>query len=156
DEIARLAGVEIPFDRVPGRLIYTSPVATTLRRPIHASGVHFRPDGAGRVVLAEYAHDQIWQDAATSWSAEQSLAAVARHLPALAGARVETARVGVRPMPKDQRPMLGAISGLGGFYVVASHSGVTLGPLWGRIAAAEVLDGALDPRLAPYRPARFF
>src|SRR5262249_32429439 len=103
DEIARLAGVEIPFDRVPGRLIYTSPVATTLRRPIHASGVHFRPDGAGRVVLAEYAHDQIWQDAATSWSAEQSLAAVARHLPALAGARVETTRVGVRPMPKDQR-----------------------------------------------------
>jgi glycine/D-amino acid oxidase-like deaminating enzyme len=51
--------------------------------------------------------------------------------------------------------MVGGIPGLDGFYVVVSHSGVTLGPLWGRIAAAELLDGALDPRLAPYRPARF-
>ena len=42
-----------------------------------------------------------------------------------------------------------------GFYVVVSHSGVTLGPLWGRIVAAELLEGAVDPRLAPYRPARF-
>jgi glycine/D-amino acid oxidase-like deaminating enzyme len=155
DEVARLAGVEIPFDRVPGRLIYTTPVASTLRRVIHAPGVHFRPDGAGRILLAEYAHDQVWQDPAEAWSAEQSLQAVAAHFPALAGARVEATRVGVRPMPKDQRPMVGGIPGLDGFYVVASHSGVTLGPLWGRVAAAELLDGVPDPRLAPYRPARF-
>src|SRR4030095_13291034 len=64
DEVARLAGVEIPFDRSPGRLIYTTPVASTLRRVIHAPGVHFRPDGAGRIVLAEYAHDQVWQGGA--------------------------------------------------------------------------------------------
>jgi glycine/D-amino acid oxidase-like deaminating enzyme len=70
-------------------------------------------------------------------------------------ARVEATRIGVRPMPRDERPMVGAIPGLDGFYVVASHSGVTLGPLWGRIAAAELLDGALDPRLSPYRPTRF-
>src|SRR6267143_6607042 len=30
-EITRLAGLDIALDRVPGRLIYTSPVATTLR-----------------------------------------------------------------------------------------------------------------------------
>jgi glycine/D-amino acid oxidase-like deaminating enzyme len=68
---------------------------------------------------------------------------------------VEATRIGVRPMPRDERPMLGPVPGLGGFYVVVSHSGVTLGPLWGRIVAAELLDGAVDPRLAPYRPARF-
>ena len=49
----------------------------------------------------------------------------------------------------------GALPGLDGFYVVVSHSGVTLGPLWGRVAAAEILEGALDPRLGPYRPDRF-
>src|SRR2546422_11662243 len=61
----------------------------------------------------------------------------------------------LRPMPRDERPMVGGIPGLGGFFIVASHSGVTLGPLWGLIAAAEILDGVPDPRLAPYRPARF-
>jgi len=155
DEVARLAGVALPIDRVPGRLIYTSPVATTLRRPIHAPGCHFRPDGGGRIVLAEGAHDQVWAEAGEPWPPERSLAAVAAHLPALAAARVEATRVGVRPMPRDERPMVGAVPGLEGFYVVVSHSGVTLGPLWGRIAAAELLDGTLDPRLAPYRPTRF-
>jgi glycine/D-amino acid oxidase-like deaminating enzyme len=154
-EIAHLAGLAVPLDRVPGRLIYTSPIATTLRRPIHAPGVHFRPDGGGRVVLAEGAHDQVWRETAEAWPPERSLAAVAAHLPALADARVEATRIGLRPMPRDERPMVGGIPGLDGFYVVVSHSGVTLGPLWGRIAAAELLDGALDPRLAPYRPARF-
>jgi len=28
-------------------------------------------------------------------------------------------------------------------------------PLWGKVAAAELLDGVPDTRLAPYRPARF-
>jgi glycine/D-amino acid oxidase-like deaminating enzyme len=80
---------------------------------------------------------------------------VALHLPVLARARVEATRVGVRPMPRDEKPIVGALPGLEGFYVVVSHSGVTLGPLWGRIATAELLDRALDARLAPYRPARF-
>jgi glycine/D-amino acid oxidase-like deaminating enzyme len=155
DEVARLAGVAIPLDRVPGRLIYTSPVATALRRPIHAPGCHFRPDGGGRIVLAEGAHDQVWAEAGEPWPPERSLAAVATHLPVLASARVEATRIGVRPMPRDERPMVGAIPGLDGFYVVASHSGVTLGPLWGRIAAAELLDGTLDSRLSHYRPTRF-
>jgi glycine/D-amino acid oxidase-like deaminating enzyme len=154
-EVAALAGVTLPLDRVPGRLIYTAPVATTLRRPIHAPGCHFRPDGGGRIVLAEGAHDQTWSERGEPWPPERSLAAVAVHLPALAGARVEAARVGVRPMPRDQRPMVGALPGLDGFYVVVSHSGVTLGPLWGRVVAAEILDGVPDPRLGPYRPARF-
>lgn len=157
DEVWRLAGVELPFDRVPGRLIYTAPVATTLKRPIHAPGVHFRPDGAGRIVLAEGAHDHVWSEPGDgAWPAERSLAAVAVHLPALAGTRIETTRVGVRPMPRDQKPMVGSISGLDGFYVVTSHSGVTLGPLWGHVAAAELLDGVPDPRLTPFRPGRFF
>lgn len=154
DEVARLAGIDIQLDRVPGRLIYTSPVATTLRRPIHAPGVHFRPDGGGRIVLAEGAHDHDWKESDEPWPAERSLAAVAAHLPLLAGARVEATRIGVRPMPRDEKPMVGRIPGLDGFYVVVSHSGVTLGPLWGRITAAELLDGVVDPRLDPYRPAR--
>jgi glycine/D-amino acid oxidase-like deaminating enzyme len=157
DEVWKLASVQLPFDRVPGRLIYTAPVATTLKRPIHAPGVHFRPDGAGRIVLAEGAHDHVWsQPGDGAWPAERSLAAVAVHLPALAGARIEATRVGVRPMPRDEKPMVGAVPGLDGFYIVTSHSGVTLGPLWGHLAAAELLDGAPDPRLTSFRPGRFF
>ena len=93
DEVARLAGIEIPFDRVPGRLIYTTPVASTLRRPIHAPGVHFRPDGAGRIVLAEGAHDHVWREEAPDGRA-------------VAGRAVTPRRV--RPLPRaGRRPRRG-------------------------------------------------
>ena len=158
-EVARLAGAAIPVGREPGRLIYTAPVATTLRRIVHAPGVHFRPDGAGRIVLAERAHDQVVdessQELASDWTPADSVASVARHLPCLQGTQVEAVRVGVRPMPVDRLPIVGPIPGVEGFYAVVSHSGVTLGPLWGRVASAELLRGDSDQRLAPFRPSRF-
>jgi glycine/D-amino acid oxidase-like deaminating enzyme len=159
-EIARLAGVHIPVGREPGRLVYTAPVATTLRRLVHAPGVHFRPDGAGRVVLAEHAHDGVVAegdaaDGTSTWTPADSLASAARHLRSLAGARVEAVRVGVRPMPGDRLPIVGPVPGVEGFYIAVSHSGVTLGPLWGRLVAAEVVGGVAAARLAPFRPSRF-
>lgn len=155
DEVARLAGLEIPFSRVPGRLLYTTPVATTLKRTVYAPAGHFRPDGAGRIVMAHGEHDENIDVRDDAWTPEQSLGAIARHLPALNGARVETVRVGVRPMPCDEKPMVGSVPGLDGFYVVVSHSGITLGPLWGQVAASELLDARPDSRLDPYRPSRY-
>jgi glycine/D-amino acid oxidase-like deaminating enzyme len=130
-------------------------VATTLKRTVYAPDGHFRPDGGGRIVLVHGEHDENVDARDDAWTPEQSLAAIALHLPALRGARVEAVRVGVRPMPCDEKPMVGSVPGVDGFYVVVSHSGVTLGPLWGQIAAAELLDGRPDPRLDSYRPARF-
>jgi glycine/D-amino acid oxidase-like deaminating enzyme len=155
DSVAKLAGLDLAFNRVPGRLLYTTPIATTLKRPVYAPLGHFRPDGFGRIVMAHGEHDDTINADDDPWTPEESLAALTRHLPALQGARIEGVRIGIRPMPVDEKPMVGTIPGLDGFYVVVSHSGVTLGPLWGKIAAAELLDGTLDPRLEPYRPARF-
>ena len=154
DEVMRMAGCEMPFNRVPGRTVYTNPIAITLTRPIHGPGAHWRPDGSGRIMLAHGNHDTAWYDG-TPWTPEQSLAVVAKHLRPAAGAHVEATRVGVRPMPKDEKPIVGRLPGLDGFYVAVSHSGVTLGPLWGQITTAEVLDGQPDPRVATFRADRF-
>lgn len=50
--------------------------------------------------------------------------------------------------------MVGTIDGLDGFYVASTHSGVTMGPLLGRIVANEVLSGTADERLETFRPGR--
>jgi glycine/D-amino acid oxidase-like deaminating enzyme len=154
DDLLRLAGVEMPFTREPGRLIYTAPVASTLRHIVYAPEGHFRPDGGGRIVLSDEHHDHEWQEG-TDWPPEKSLQAISRHFRPFAGARVEATRIGIRPIPQDRLPMVGPVPGLQGLYVVVSHSGVTLGPLWGQIAAAELLDGQQDPRLTTFRPDRF-
>jgi glycine/D-amino acid oxidase-like deaminating enzyme len=155
-EVARLAGIELALGREPGRLVYTAPVATTLKRLVHAPGVQFRPDGSGRIALADEIHDLVVDGRPDPWTPEQSVASAARYLPALAGATVEAVRVGVRPMPADRLPAVGPVPGAEGLYLVVSHSGVTLGPLWGRLAAGEILSGGTDPRLDAFRPARLF
>ena len=42
-----------------------------------------------------------------------------------------------------------------GLYIATMHSGITLGPVIGRLAAEEILDGQNAALLDPYRPGRF-
>ncbi|MBD0356042.1 MAG: FAD-binding oxidoreductase [Rubrobacter sp.] len=78
-----------------------------------------------------------------------------RVVPTLEGAKVEDVRVGVRPMPEDGLPCVGAVSELPGYYEAVTHSGVTLGPLLGRLLAREILGGEVDSLISLFRPARF-
>jgi glycine/D-amino acid oxidase-like deaminating enzyme len=42
-----------------------------------------------------------------------------------------------------------------GYFEAVTHSGVTLGPLLGRLLAQTVATGQTDPLLAPFSPDRF-
>jgi len=64
-------------------------------------------------------------------------------------------RVGVRPMPSDRHTIAGRIPGFENAWMIATHSGVTLGPLLGRLLADEIVRGAPSATLAPFRPDRF-
>jgi glycine/D-amino acid oxidase-like deaminating enzyme len=162
DRVAASAGLRLPMTRVPGLLIVTDRVPVRLRQVVHPPGPSFRPDGGGRVAILTGwtpagSPDEIAPELSLPPPAEATaiLAEAARFLPALASARVEAARLGVRPMPLDGYPMIGMHPDLPGFYVVVTHSGITLGPVLGPLVAAEVLSGRPEPVLAPYRPERF-
>ena len=72
----------------------------------------------------------------------------------------ERVTLGHRVMPLDEYPVIG-FSGEGfsdecpNLYIAATHSGVTLAPLIGELAAIEILDRAPVDALAPYRASRF-
>ncbi len=166
DQVAASAGVRLPMARVPGLLIVTDRVPVSLRQVVRPPGLSFRPDGGGRVaILTDWAPSRaasLSRDDTTPApslppppDAERTLARAARYLPALEAARVEAARLGVRPMPLDGYPMIGPHPELPGFYIVVTHSGITLGPVLGPLVAAEVVTGRPEPVLAPYRPERF-
>jgi glycine/D-amino acid oxidase-like deaminating enzyme len=161
DALAQMAGVSLPLRREPGMLLVTEPVPVCLTPVVHSPAGTFRPDGGGRLLLLtelisrtepiEAAMPSIPAPAGGAELVER----IAAYLPGARGARIEAARVGVRPMPEDGHPIVGAVPGLEGFYVVVTHSGITLGPLLGRLVASELLGGTPEPRLAPYRPGRF-
>ena len=58
-------------------------------------------------------------------------------------------------MPADRHTIAGRIPGLANAWMIATHSGVTLGALLGRLIADEIVRGIESPMLAPFRPDRF-
>lgn len=158
DRLAALAGLHVPLRPTSGLLAVTSPVAGGPSHVVYAPQVHFRPDGDGRYVLQDDDGDRSVAADSPEVPAQLPMCGIllerARRLaPALGSVRIESARVGTRPMPFDGLPIVGPATS--GVYVVVTHSGMTLGPLLGELVAGELLDGQPDPRLAPYRAARY-
>jgi glycine/D-amino acid oxidase-like deaminating enzyme len=158
DALARLAGVDVPLAPTCGLLAVTSPVSAAISRVVHVPGMNFRPDPSGGIVVQSGATDatvtpETRPDPALPGSATL-LAGVTRYLPALAGARIVESRVGVRPMPADGFTLAGPVAERPGLYLAVTHSGVTLGPLLGELAAGELATGEAPPLLADFRPGR--
>ncbi len=70
---------------------------------------------------------------------------------------VESRWVGHRPMTPDDLPAIGEVPGRSGLYVATGHGtlGMTLGPVTGRLVAAEMTGDAAEPVLEPFRLHRF-
>ncbi len=138
----------------------TAPVPTALARVVRNPHCDLRPDGAGRLMLHRNDTDAtLAADLAPSpgmTEAQVLVARAARLLPSIAGARPEAARIAVRPIPKDGRSAVGPVPGLDAYYLIVTHSGVTLGPFLARLVADEILRGRAAPELESFRPSRFF
>lgn len=159
DRLAVLAGSELPLANTAGLLAFTAPAPACIRRVIHAPGLNLRPDGAGRLLLHAEEFDNTVNAGTTPDPAlpgcDELLRRAQGLLPALAGTRIEAARIGVRPIPRDGLSAVGPLPGVRGFYAAVTHSGATLCALLGRLVAQEIIGQQPAPELAPFRPQRF-
>ena len=163
-DLAERVGATIPLlgssdARVAGFLATTTPTTTSFSRSVFSPQLNLRPGRDGRLVLQAFDLDG---DAAGG-SGGRAFARVARELERRLGrtlrlpapVEVEDLRVGVRALPVDGFPVVGWAGDVDGFYVVVSHSGVTLCLVLGRLVAAEIVEGRAESVLAPFRPERF-
>ena len=162
-EIAALAGVRVPQSESPGVVVRTNPLPPILKTvaalycPPLEDGqpeVHVRQGADGALMIGEGSQESLARDDSQS-HADALLARASHYLPALAGAKAVAVPVGYRPMPADGLPVLGYASSAPNVYIALMHSGVTLAPLIGELAAMEIMDGARADILEPYRPERF-
>jgi glycine/D-amino acid oxidase-like deaminating enzyme len=160
NETTRDAALHIPLAPRLGLLAFTPPAPVTLSRVLRTPIVDVRPDGAGRLMLHDNAMDHaLGFDTVASPDLPQAQAmaeAAARLFPAIAGLRAEAARIVTRPVPGDGYSAVGWVPGVDGLYLAVTHSAVTLSAHLGSVIAEELLGGAPDDALAPFRPARFF
>ena len=149
---------EEPASSAVGLLVLSSGICAELRRVVHAPGINIRPDGFSRLLLHSDEYDrQVTLQTPLSQSplvAEDVLKRAGKFVRNMQSARVESAAISVRPIPKDGLSTVGWVPGVEGLYVIVTHSGVTLGPVLAEIATREI-NGAVEKILAPFRPGRF-
>ena len=151
--LAEICGGKLPMKNEPGVLIETNPLPFELHHTIWSPDVHFKQLPDGRAVCGNLYTGAIGEQAVED-VADNMLERLKQRLPnAAAGLKIEKVRYGVRPMPVDSYPAIGRSGG--DIYVSVMHSGVTLGPLVGRLVAQEIVTGDTAPMLEPFRPARF-
>ena len=162
-ELAATAGVHIPQQHSPGVVVRTDPQPPILQNvsvlhlpPIDENRheIHLRQSADGTLAIGQGSQESVDQDDSQE-HADDLLSRAVHYLPALAGARAIPTPVGYRPMPIDELPIIGFCDAAPNLYIALMHSGVTLAPLVGELAAVEIVDGARVEMLAPYRPERF-
>lgn len=152
-------GVMLPVNRVPGLLAVTSPPSEPLGRVVYAPGAHLRPDADGGLRIGADEIDALTHEETPTVPvpdfAEELLVRARAVFPPAGTASIVRVHVGVRPVPGDGLTVAGRVPGVSNAWVMATHSGITLGPLLGRLVAEEIVGGSADPRLAPFRAERF-
>ncbi len=165
NEVLRLAGVDLPLvapdaqgSPAIGLLVLSSGICADIRRVVSAPGVGIRPDGFTRLLLHsdEYDREVTLQTPLSPppRAAEEVLSRARKFVRNMESARVESAVIGIRPIPKDGLSAVGWAPGVEGLYVIVTHSGVTLGPTLAEMATREI-NGATEKMLASFRPDRF-
>lgn len=153
EALAATVGLRLPMANSPGLLVHTAPAPPLLGRVLLTSTIHMKQDPGGSLVAAwDFAGGAAPDDGERE--AARLLAEIASLLRLEAPLVLDAVTVGLRPEPEDGFPMVG-FAGPKNLYVTVMHSGITLAPLVGRLAAAEIIDGVEAELLAPFRPDRY-
>jgi len=167
----RFAGSDIPQRTRPGVIATTKPMARLVNRIIVAPGIHMHQRDDGRLVLGEQdgapqndAHavrlqgrpNEFPDSVFAEQHAGRMLEVARRYVPGITGAAIDSVYIGWRPLPLDGHPVLGASPARPDVYLAVMHSGVSLAPIVGQLAAHELVENVVVDRLQEYRPGREF
>ncbi len=150
--LAAMAGLQVPLKKSSGMLAFTKPTARLIERVLHPNDISMIQQADGTVVIGSgFAHVQ-------DPSPEHGMKLIkkaSQYLPALERVELEKTTLGWRPLPIDDLPIVGFDPSAPDVYLAVMHSGITLGPLMGELAALEIVDAVEVEILTPYRLSRF-
>lgn len=156
-DCARLVGTAGRTLRMstPAGLIAHSTIASRrlLNGMVMAPEFHVRQSREGRLVVgADFAGGD--PEGRPDGAGKELIERVRQAIDGASDLRLAFTTIGHRPTPADGFPAIGRLPGSMGLYVAVLHSGITLAPLVGELAAGEISGGNPDPDLAPYDPGR--
>jgi glycine/D-amino acid oxidase-like deaminating enzyme len=171
NEIAAMIGLgtNLVREATPGIIVTTKPMRSLINTVSYTSDTHFHQLKDGRIILGEKAGPpQTDQHLARLTArpnaypsselamqhARRVIDVAKRYVPQFAEAEIESVGVGWRPLPLDGLPVIGRPKNMPGVYLASMHSGITLAPIIGHLAAMEILDGVTVDLLSDFRLER--
>ena len=154
-------GVDVPDATPAAFVLITEPVDVEVRTVLNTPRVAVRPTPDGRLVLdADWAEQTVVAEADGSFTVPDSsvqglLEEGSRVLAGNPELRASRVAAGLKPIPGDGEPVVGAVSAIDRLSVLFTHSGATLGLILGELVAEEILTGKRSPVLAPFSLDRF-
>ena len=141
---------------IRGQLVHLRAKTRAAARVTWGTGCYIVPWRDGTTLVGATMEDAGFDETATAGGVRRLLQAAVALLPALDEARLQEVRVGLRPMTRDELPVIGRSSRSPNLYYAGGHyrNGVLLAPLTAHLIADLVLEGVEGPELALVRPER--
>jgi len=129
------------------------PLATHV---VWGPNVYMAPRLDGRLIVGATVEEKGFDTAITAGGVLALLEAAWRVFPAVEELPIAEMWVGHRPGSRDDAPILGPGPVENLFYATGHHrNGILLAPITAELGARMVLDGEIDPMLAPFGLERF-
>ena len=171
DSGSKFASSDIPQRSRPGIIAITKPMPLLLNHIVAGPGAHLHQRKDGRVVIGEQsgapdneAHAARLQGRPNDFPSNtiaaehfaRMIGLASEFVSGLESAEPENMYIGWRPLPLDGHPVIGFSPARPSVYMAVMHSGVTLSPIAGQLAAREIVDDQPVAQLDPFRPGRDF
>jgi glycine oxidase len=126
-----------------------------IRHVVRAPRVYLVPRQGGELVVGATMEEQGFDPTPTAGAVMDLLWNARLVAPAVYDLELLEVNVGFRPATRDHLPLIGATE-VSGLYVATGHfrHGVLLAPATAALLADLIVEGRLDPILAPFRPER--
>src|SRR5207244_2244596 len=141
----------VPVRPVRGQLLSLAWVGPHLRRVTWSRRCYFVPWEDGTVLVGATVEEAGFDERATVAGVHDLLDAACEAVPHAWTAGFRGAKVGLRPGTADGLPVIGALSAAPNVMFASGHyrNGVLLAPLTAQLVADAVLEGRIDPLMAP-------
>lgn len=150
--------VALPVRPVKGQIVRVQGHAGAVlpTRTVRGPGIYVIPRPHGEIAIGATSEERGYDTSVTAGAVHDLLHDAWELLPGLAEATFVEAVAGLRPGTPDNAPLIGRL-GADGPVVATGHyrHGVLLTPVTADAVASLVLDGTVDPLVAPFDPARF-
>ncbi|WP_370569556.1 NAD(P)/FAD-dependent oxidoreductase [Erwinia sp. S38] len=141
-----------------GFLAHTTPQFTQLSANLITPELNVRPEGGGRLLLQapdlDHFANPTFFPTYDGFIGQEMLNRLHRLFDNTESAKIERITIGQRARPADGLPGIGFVTPYRRVYLMVTHSGMTLAPLLGKLAAEEILEGHRSALLNDYAPDR--